>query len=236
MKILALDTSGKQAVAAIVNGYITLGEIIVNSKTGENSWTHSETLKPIVDELFKLTRLKPKELDYVAYTNGPGSFTGLRIAVSTALGLAKALNIPAVPVPTLDAFAYNILVSGITEVVMPMLDARRGQVYTGIYNVDGVAIKRITDYLACSIDSSLTTVVETFDSKLLVFGDGALVNEEMINKITPHAIILKTQNHIRGSSIAFCALEKIRNGEDFSKPIDIIYVREPQAVREQKKS
>ncbi|MCL1788471.1 MAG: tRNA (adenosine(37)-N6)-threonylcarbamoyltransferase complex dimerization subunit type 1 TsaB, partial [Defluviitaleaceae bacterium] len=126
MKILSIDTSGLQAGAAIVDDHVTIGEITLNARTGEKSWSHSEILMPGIHQLFKLTGICQHQIDYVAYTNGPGSFTGLRIGAATALGLAKGMGKPAISVPTLDALAYNMLGAGGSGLVVPMMDARRG--------------------------------------------------------------------------------------------------------------
>jgi tRNA threonylcarbamoyladenosine biosynthesis protein TsaB len=86
----------------------------------------------MMDEIRTMTELDLKTVDAVALTEGPGSFTGIRIGAATAKGLGLALNIPLIPVPTVDALAYNL--SGTDgSVICPILDARRGQVYTGIY-------------------------------------------------------------------------------------------------------
>lgn len=126
MKILALDSSGLVASAAIVEDGITIAEYTVNYKK-----THSQTLLPMLDELKRMTELDLHTIDVIAVTAGPGSFTGLRIGSATAKGLGFALDIPIIPVPTVDALAYNLY--GCDKLVCPIMDARRNQVYTGLY-------------------------------------------------------------------------------------------------------
>lgn len=130
MKILAIDSSGIVATVAILDDDILVAEYTINHKK-----THSQTLLPMIEEITKMTELDLKELDAVAIAGGPGSFTGLRIGSATAKGLGLALDVPLVSVPTLDALAYNLC--GSTDIVCPMMDARRQQVYTGVYSFYG---------------------------------------------------------------------------------------------------
>ena len=126
MKILGLDSSGLVASAAVVEEDVTIAEYTVNYKK-----THSQTLIPMLDEIKRMTELDLHTLDAIAIASGPGSFTGLRIGSATAKGLGLALDIPIIPVPTVDALAYNFY--GCSALVCPLMDARRNQVYTGLY-------------------------------------------------------------------------------------------------------
>jgi len=162
MTVLALDTSGTSATAAIINEYIIMAEFSVTlaSLKGEGRKTHSETIMPMVNQLFEVSGVKLNSIDRIACTCGPGSFTGLRIGASIAKGLAFATSKPLIAVPTLDAMAYNIE----CEFVVPMMDARRGQVYSAIYQ-NG---RRISDYMALPkeelldmVDSTKTAFVES---------------------------------------------------------------------------
>ncbi|MCL2215525.1 MAG: tRNA (adenosine(37)-N6)-threonylcarbamoyltransferase complex dimerization subunit type 1 TsaB [Defluviitaleaceae bacterium] len=245
MKILAIDTSGQHSTAAIVSQYITIGEIFLNARTESLSgttWTHSEILMPGIDRLLALTGLMPQDINYTAYTNGPGSFTGLRIGASAALGMAKALNIQAVPVPTLDALAYNVLGVGGGGLVVPMLDARRGQVYTAVYtrSLDG-SISKASEYMAVSIGEMTDYLLsEHIVSKrrlgenILFLGGGADANSEAIRSTFPYSQLAPSNNNsLRAASVGLYAAEKINFGYEFSNQADIIYVRAPQAVRQQ---
>ena len=126
MKILALDSSGLVASAAVVEDSVTIAEYTVNYKK-----THSQTLLPMLDEIKRMTELDLNTIDVIAIASGPGSFTGLRIGSATAKGIGLALDIPIIPVPTVDALAYNLYGSG--KLICPIMDARRNQVYTGLY-------------------------------------------------------------------------------------------------------
>jgi len=162
MTTLALDTSGTSASTAIVNEYIIMAEFSVTlaSLKGEGRKTHSETIMPMINQLFEVSGVTLDSIDRIACTCGPGSFTGLRIGASIAKGLAFATSKPLIAVPTLDAMAYNIE----CEFAVPMMDARRGQVYSAIYQ-NG---QRVSDYMALSkeelfnmVDSTKTAFVES---------------------------------------------------------------------------
>ena len=130
MRILALDSSGLVASVAVAEAdgkeEQLIAEYTVNYKK-----THSQTLLPMLDEVAKMTELDMESIDAIAVAAGPGSFTGLRIGSATAKGLGLALNKPLIAVPTLEGLAYNLC--GTEAVVCPIMDARRGQVYTVIY-------------------------------------------------------------------------------------------------------
>ena len=126
MKILALDSSGLVASAAVVEDNVLIAEYTTDYKK-----THSQTLLPMLDEIRQMIDLDLHTIDAIAISAGPGSFTGLRIGAATAKGLGLALNLPLVEVPTLEGLAFNLW--GTDKLVCPIMDARRNQVYTGIY-------------------------------------------------------------------------------------------------------
>lgn len=126
MKILALDSSGLVASVALAEDDNLIAEYTIQYKK-----THSQTLLPMLEEIRNMVELDLSAVDAIAVAAGPGSFTGLRIGSATAKGLAFALEKPIVPVPTLEGLAYQMY--GTDAAVCPIMDARRSQVYTGIY-------------------------------------------------------------------------------------------------------
>ncbi|MDE6844544.1 MAG: tRNA (adenosine(37)-N6)-threonylcarbamoyltransferase complex dimerization subunit type 1 TsaB [Lachnospiraceae bacterium] len=126
MKILALDSSGLVASVALAEDDNLIAEYTIQYKK-----THSQTLLPMLEEIRDMVELDLSTVDAIAVAAGPGSFTGLRIGSATAKGLAFAMAKPIVPVPTLEGLAYQMY--GTDAVVCPIMDARRSQVYTGIY-------------------------------------------------------------------------------------------------------
>ena len=127
IRIFSIETSGPLASVAMLKD----GEV-EGMKVGEFKVTHSETLMPMIDSLVKETGIPLEKADAIAVSAGPGSFTGLRIGSATAKGLGMALNKPLIHIPTLHAMCYNLL--GSPGFLVPMLDARRGHVYTGIFS------------------------------------------------------------------------------------------------------
>lgn len=126
MRILAIDSSGMPASVAVCEDGVLLAEYTVNFKR-----THSQTLLPMLDEVRRMLELDLDSIDAVAIAGGPGSFTGLRIGSATAKGIGLAIGKPLVHVPTLEAMACNYY--GSDRLIVPMMDARRKQVFAGIY-------------------------------------------------------------------------------------------------------
>ena len=136
MTILGIDASGLAASVAIMTDDTILGEIMTNCKLN-----HSQTLMPMVAELFMRLDMHIGDIDFIVCTNGPGSFTGLRIGAATAMSLAHGMDKKVIPVPTLDVLAYNLY--GYAGIVVPIMDARRGQVYTALYD-GGITRQTVT--------------------------------------------------------------------------------------------
>ena len=145
MKILALDSSGLVASVALVEDDDLIAEYTIQYKK-----THSQTLLPMLEEIRRMVDLDMDTVDAIAVAAGPGSFTGLRIGSATAKGLAFAMGKPIVPVPTLEGLAYQMY--GTDMLVCPIMDARRSQVYTGLYEFVSRAHGRTSGYTARSSD------------------------------------------------------------------------------------
>ena len=171
MKVLALDSSGLVASVAIVEDSILKAEYTIHHKK-----THSQTLLPMLDEICRMTELDLKEIDGIAIAKGPGSFTGLRIGSATAKGLGLALAKPLVEVSTLEALAYNAYGAG--GVVCPVMDARRSQVYTGIYRFE----QNGNEYEIEEILPPCAISVEEICGKLNALGERVLFLGDFINE------------------------------------------------------
>lgn len=171
MRILAMDSSGLVASVAVVEDglaeSVTVAEFTVNYKK-----THSQTLLPMLDEVSGMIELDIDTIDAIAVAAGPGSFTGLRIGSATAKGLGLALKKPLIHVPTLHGLAYNLCGTG--KVVCPIMDARRGQVYTGIFEFDGNELVVLEDQTAVSIEE-LGAKLAVYDREIVFLGDGVPV-------------------------------------------------------------
>ncbi len=168
MKILALDSSGLVASVAIVEeidgNQNLLAEYTVNYKK-----THSQTLLPMLDEIVKMIELDLKSIDAIALAAGPGSFTGLRIGSATAKGLGFALEKPLIEIPTVDGLAYNLY--GTDRVICPLMDARRNQVYTGIYEFCGGSLHVLEPQMAAGIEV-IAGKLRALGREVIFLGDG----------------------------------------------------------------
>lgn len=230
MKILGFDSSSNAATVAIADENKVIGEFFVNTKKN-----HSQKLLPLIDKLLKETDLKISDLSGIAVSVGPGSFTGLRIGVSTAKGLAYSTGLPIIGVNTLDGLAHNVLASQCT--ICPVLNARRSQVYTAIYKEESEEIIRISEYMAIGIDGLINKLSEIKSDEQIVnnyifLGDGFLEYEKEIRKKLEGRIInIEKNNEMpRASSIALLGLKKLKEGNKESA-IEIMpfYLRKSQA-------
>ena len=225
MKILALDTSGLAASAAITDNGKLLAESVLNYKL-----THSQTVMPLIDAVCKATETELSTIDCIACTCGPGSFTGLRIGAATAKGLALGLGKKIIPVPTLDALAYNIF--GTENIVCPIMDARRSQVYSAFFTWDKGTLVRLSDYMAESIDFITEKALE-FGKKVVFLGDGVAVHRAKLVchsefVIAPPSLMVQRASAAADAAEAMYGGGKAVNGSDF----EIMYLRKSQAERE----
>ena len=174
MKILALESSGLVASVAVwCDGCLT-GEFSTNFKK-----THSQTLLPMLDDLLKTLGMEPAEFDAIAVSAGPGSFTGLRIGSATAKGLGLALNLPIIEVPTVDGIAYNLF--GTDRLICPLMDAKRQQVYTGLYTFEGDAFKVISPQKAVDIHEIIGEI-NVLGKPVVFTGDGVPVYKTVVEE------------------------------------------------------
>lgn len=236
MKILALDSSGLVASVAIVEDDMLIAEYNTQYKK-----THSQTLLPMLDEIRKMIDLDMTTIDAVALAAGPGSFTGLRIGSATAKGLGLALDIPLIEVPTLEGLAYNMY--GTAQYVCPIMDARRGQVYTGIYEFvkendtpGAFTMKTIEPQCAVAIEEIVEKLNE-LGRGVIFLGDGVPVFEEKLAQLMQVEYSFAPAHMNRQRAAALAALGSIYYKEGRSIPAGEhapIYLRLSQAERERK--
>lgn len=163
MKILAFDCSSKTMAAAIGEDSAVLA-----SDYAANNRNHAPYLMPMIDGLLSRTKLKPQEIDVIGVTVGPGSFTGLRIGIATAKGFGDMLDIPLVPIGSLDALALNY--QAYHGILVPILDARKSQVYAAVYDNRNGEMKKIFKETPVSPVEELTEILQDYDD-ILFFGD-----------------------------------------------------------------
>lgn len=174
MKILALDSSGLVASVALIQDETLVAEYTMNYKK-----THSQTLLPMLDEIKKAVDLDLDSLDAIAVAAGPGSFTGLRIGSATAKGLGLALRKPIIGVPTLEALAYNLYDTSEDTLICPIMDARRKQVYTGVYRFKEHSLVTVKKQAALPMEE-LIKELNKLEKKVIFLGDGVPVFQDMI--------------------------------------------------------
>lgn len=227
MKILGLDSSGLVASVAVAEDGSLLGEYTVNYKK-----THSQTLLPMLDEVVRMIELDLDTIDAIAVAGGPGSFTGLRIGSATAKGLGFALKKPIINIPTVDALAYNLV--GHRDMVCPLMDARRNQTYTGLYQFDGNEMEILRPQCAVGIDEIIADI--NARGKAAVFlGDGVPVFLPYIreNISVPWTLAAAHMNRQRAGAVAALGMKYYENGNyQTAEAHAPEYLRLSQAERE----
>ncbi len=232
MQILALDSSGMVASAAVLEREETDSRLLA-SYSVDYKKTHSQTLLPMIDEMAKMIELDPATLDAIAVAAGPGSFTGLRIGAATAKGLGLALKIPLIGIPTLEGMAYNLW--GTDSIVCPILDARRDQVYTGIYEFQDGKLVVLEDQMAIGIEE-LGEKLRNYDREVIFLGDGVPVfGKRLREDILPGGQIFfapENVNRQRAASVGALAFVYYEEGKAVSAA-DFVpeYLRPSQAER-----
>ena len=239
MKILAIDSSGMPASAAVVEDGKLIAAYTVNYQK-----THSQTLLPMIDELSRAIELDKTTLGAVAVSGGPGSFTGLRIGSATAKGIALALKIPIINVPTLEGLASNF--HGCGELICPMMDARRTEVFSGVYTYqddlssvspDKTSLVVLMDQKPVSVEKlciRLNEMAEKTGKRLILLGDGCVKYRDILNEklMVPYRIAPLNLLEQRAASVALRAEELLAAGRtETAEEHRPIYLRVSQAER-----
>lgn len=236
MKILALDSSGLVASVAVLCDDVLQAEYTINYKK-----THSQTLLPMLEEVQKLIELDLTTIDAIAVACGPGSFTGLRIGSATAKGLGLALDKPLIGVPTLEGLAYQLY--GTDKVVCPIMDARRNQVYTGIYefkrmekaSMEGT-FSLVTIEPQCAVDiREIAKKLNALGREVCLLGDGVPVFKEQLAELltVPYSYAPAQMNRQRAACVGALAEEYYRQGRvQSAAEHQPEYLRLSQAERE----
>ena len=229
MKLLAIDTTGQTASVAVLEYDTLLAEYTINYHM-----THSQTIMPMIEQICNMIKLNKNEIDYIACSCGPGSFTGLRIGAATAKGLALGLDISVVAVPTLDALAYNIFDT--SAVICPIMDASRHQVYTAFDQWNEGEFCRITEYDALPIQSVIEKA-KAYQKKVVFLGDGVAVHKELLLQQKNFVLSPIHSNLQRAASVGVLAMKQIAKGDVIKgSELELIYLRKPQAEREREEN
>ena len=244
MKILAIDTSSKVCSVAITEDSQKIIEL-----HSDDEKTHSVKLMPMIDEVFHSTNLTLDNIDLLACSVGPGSFTGVRIGISTVKAFADVKGIPVVQVSSLEGLAYNVVNENIpaTQLVSTLfcslIDANNGNVYCGLYRYYNNCLNQVTDLIAENIETvvaKIDTMLHSFSSQFnhIVFvGDGAVFYKDLVNKSFDNANINihfanDGKNNVNSVSIATAGYVKYTNGDyGDSNILSPLYLRKSQAER-----
>jgi tRNA threonylcarbamoyl adenosine modification protein YeaZ len=225
MIVLSVDSSSNSATVALVSNNSVVSEINITDKK-----QHSEVLMTMIDSVLKLSGLTINQVDGYVVSKGPGSFTGLRIGMSTIKGLSLGSNKPNISVSNLDGLAYNVITH--KGLICPIMDALRGNVYTAFYeNINGT-LERLTDYMILSIEELISRCVD--DNRTVIFvGDGTEKHRAIIESSLKNSVFAPPHlNYARASTLGLIGINLLEQGicdEVDSAPF---YLRKSQAERE----
>ena len=227
MKLIGIDSSGLVASVAIMEDDKLVAEYTVNNKK-----THSQTLLPMLEEIVQSTGLDMKEIDAIAIAAGPGSFTGLRIGSATAKGLAQALGIPVVAVSSLEGLAANLY--GTADLICPIMDARRAQVYTGLFQYEGERLETRLSDTAVAV-TELIDILNEKGEPVIFLGDGVPVYQKLLEEglKVPYRFAPSHMNRQRAGAVGVLAVQYFEEGRvETSEEHKPEYLRKSQAERE----
>ncbi|MBQ9699533.1 MAG: tRNA (adenosine(37)-N6)-threonylcarbamoyltransferase complex dimerization subunit type 1 TsaB [Lachnospiraceae bacterium] len=227
MKILAIDSSSLVATVAVMQDDIMVAEYTINHKK-----THSQTLLPMIDEIVRMAEICLDDIDAIAVSAGPGSFTGLRIGSATAKGLGLVWKKPLIHIPTVDAMAYNLY--GTDKIICPIMDARRSQTYTGLYRFIDDRFTTVMAQCAISIEE-LALKINELNEKVIFVGDGIPVFKDYLdeNLNVEHYYAPAHMNRQRAGAVAVLGGIYYNEGKtETAAEHGPDYLRQSQAERE----
>lgn len=214
MLVLAISTSSKICSVALLEDDKILNEINI-----ENQKTHSENLLPLIDEVLKSQNKKISEVKLIACDNGPGSFTGIRIGISTVKAIAEVNQIPVVSCSSLEALSYNV--NKASPTLCSLIDARNNQVYCGIFDNNHNLLE---DYIADDINVIINHLAKY--EEITFVGDGSVLHNKILSGL------FSIDNNIHAENVGICGFNKYKNGTfETADSIAPMYLRKSQAER-----
>ena len=230
MKILAVETSAGPASCAVWEDGKILAQSYIN-----NSLTHSQTLMPMIETMLTHTQTTLNDVDYVAVSVGPGSFTGIRIGVAAVKGLAFAKNIPCIPVSTLAAIAQNAAGIPYNGIVCAAMDARCNQVYTACFLSENGTLSRLTDDEAIPLEELKIRLI-SYKKMIFCVGDGAKLCYNYCKESVPELFLASAHlQYQNATGVAVQAAQQAQSGAVTThETLQPFYLRLPQAERELK--
>lgn len=223
MKTLAIETSSKICGVCILDN-----DTIIDKSELNNGLTHSESLMPLIKDILSKNNLKLSQIDAVVCDIGPGSFTGIRIGVSTAMAFVDALNMNYTGVSSLEALAYNVNYEGL---ICSIIDAKNDSCYFALYNFQNNCYEEIISPTASSIDDMFKTLNNFDKTKITFVGDGAISYKENIkNNVLNSTFIEDNLNIINTYNLALAGFKKLTCGNTLK--LSPLYLKKPQAQRQ----
>ena len=223
MKILAIDTSSKICSVSILEN-----ENVIIENHNDDEKTHSQKLMPIIDETFKQANLTLDDIDLLACCQGPGSFTGIRIGISTVKAFADVKNIPIIGVTSLESLCYNIKQNG---VIASIIDAKHDNVYFGLYKFENNNLLTVEQPLSCTISFAIEVLKKYANEEISLVGDGTIVHNELLKQELNNIQFAKENENTQTSiSVGLSALSKYNNS-NYSPTFSVspIYLKKSEA-------
>ena len=222
MKILAIDTSSKICSVSILED-----KNVIIEKHNNDEKTHSQKLMPMIDESFKTSNLTLDDIDLLACSQGPGSFTGIRIGISTVKAFADVKHIPIIGVTSLESLAYNIKSKGL---IASLIDAKHDNVYFALYSLNEDGYSLVLEPISDDI-TSVINILKQYSDRLTFVGDGAVAHRELLTKEFENCNFASdAENEQTSISIGVSAYEKY-NSSNYTPVYTLspIYLKKSQA-------
>ncbi len=222
MKILAIDTSSKICSVSILED-----TAVITEKHNDDEKTHSQKLMPIIDMCLKESNLKLENIDLLACSQGPGSFTGIRIGISTVKAFADVNHLPIIGVTSLESLAYNIHKDGL---IATLIDAKHDNVYFALFALNNNVYTSVIEPISDSI-SNVIDKLQSYHDTITFVGDGAIVHKELLNSNFQNCSFAQSDENVQTSiSIGKAAFDKY-NKNDYEPVYTLspIYLKKSQA-------
>jgi len=222
LKILAIDTSSSICSVSILED-----NNVIIEKHNNDEKTHSQKLMPLIDELFSESNLSLDNIDLLACSQGPGSFTGIRIGISTVKAFADVKNIPIIGVTSLESLAYNINSNGL---IATLIDAKHDNIYFALYELENNKYKTVIEPVSDTISNVITTLKNYTDTITFV-GDGSEVHKDLISNEISNCEFATTEQNLQTSiSVGKSAYDKfVASDYQPSYSLSPIYLKKSQA-------
>ena len=221
MKTLAIETSSKICGVCILENQTFIDKIELN-----NGLTHSESLMPLIKDILNNNNLQLSQIDNIICDIGPGSFTGIRIGVSTAMAFVDSLNMKYSGVSSLESLAYNIACDGL---ICSIIDAKNENCYFALYNLQNNSYSEIIAPIAVTIDEMFKKLDKYNNNQITFVGDGAITYKESIQKNFPNSKFVM-ENFINTYNLALAGIKKITSNTALE--LSPLYLKKPQAQRQ----